>query len=413
MKSLSWSAAIFILLLMPGTIVQAQINKSVAYKKTAEEAAKIVAQVLKQSQVVDGHNDLFAWYFGCKYKKLPKCPQDLADYPLDTITKGETDIPRWRKGGVGAVQINVFGDSLRQFLDAYDLLYRMEKKYSKDLKVVSSAATMQKAMQEGKIALLPMLEGSVRLENKLSYLRFFYKQGLRCVTLNYYTTALGDGSDDGAKHNGISILGKEMVQEMNRLGILVDLSHSSAKAMSDILDITTAPVIFSHSNARALCNVNRNVPDDILLRLKENNGLIMLDMVPDHTSNDFVSWMRKGDSVYYTTRGKYPGDKNKLKELMDQWEKDFPRPVVTVSDIADHFDYVKKLIGINHIGIGGDYDGLDYYIKGMEDVSCYPKLLAELARRGWTASELKKITSENYLRVFAEVEKKAVDNHVK
>lgn len=370
-------------------------------------AEKITASVLKTSPIIDGHNDLFAWYFGCDYKKLPKCPQDIADYPLDTISKGETDIPRWRKGGVGAVQLNVFGDSLRQFLDAYDLLYRLEKTYSKDLKVVSSSTEMRKAMKDGKIAILPMLEGSVRLESKLSYLRFFYKQGLRCVTFTYYTSELADGSDGYAKNNGISALGKEMVAEMNRLGIIIDMSHISAKSMSDILDITKAPVIFSHSNAKALCNVSRNVPDDILLRLKANNGIIMLDMVPDHTSDAFVKWMRKGDSVYYTTKGKFPGDKEKLKEVMATWETAVPRPVVTVKDVADHFDYVKKLIGVDHIGIGGDYDGLDYYIKGMEDVSCYPKLLVELAKRGWTAGELKKITSQNYLRVFAEVEMKA------
>ena len=376
---------------------------SINYPIATDVAEKIAASVLNTSPIIDGHNDLFAWYFGCAYKKLPKCPQDISDYPLDTISKGETDIPRWRKGGVGGVQLNVFGDSLRQFLDAYDLLYRLEKTYSKDLKVVSSSTEMRKAMKDGKIAILPMLEGSVRLENKLSYLRFFYKQGLRCVTFTYYTSDLADGSDG----YGISALGKEMVAEMNRLGIIIDMSHISAKSMSDILDITKAPVIFSHSNAKALCNVSRNVPDDILLRLKVNNGIIMLDMVPDHTSDVFVKWMRKGDSVYYTTKGKFPGDKEKLKEVMATWEAAVPRPVVTVKDVADHFDYVKKLIGVDHIGIGGDYDGLDYYIKGMEDVSCYPKLLVELAKRGWTAGELKKITSENYLRVFAEVEKKA------
>ncbi|MBK8605910.1 MAG: dipeptidase [Chitinophagaceae bacterium] len=380
---------------------------SIHYPIATEVAEKIAASVLKTSPIIDGNNDLFAWYFGCAYKKLPKCPQDIADYPLDTISKGETDIPRWRKGGVGGVQLNVFGDSLRQFLDAYDLLYRLEKTYSKDLKVVSSSTEMRKAMKDGKIAILPMLEGSVRLENKLSYLRFFYKQGLRCVTFTYYTSDLADGSDGYVKNNGISALGKEMVAEMNRLGIIIDMSHISAKSMSDILDITKAPVIFSHSNAKALCNVSRNVPDDILLRIKANNGIIMLDMVPDHTSDAFVKWMRKGDSVYYTTKGKFPGDKEKLKEVMATWEAAVPRPVVTVKDVADHFDYVKKLIGVDHIGIGGDYDGLDYYIKGMEDVSCYPKLLVELAKRGWTTGELKKITSENYLRVFAEVEKKA------
>jgi membrane dipeptidase len=382
-------------------------NGSYNYPITEVKAKEMVAGIIKQSPVIDGHNDLFAWYFGCNYKKLPKCPQDIKDYPLDTITKGQTDIPRWRKGGVGGVQLNVFSDSLSGYMDAYDQLYRLEKTYSKDLKIVGTASEMRKAMQAGKIALLPMLEGSVRLENKVSLLRMFYKLGLRCITFTYYTSDLADGSDDKPRHNGISLIGKEMVQEMNRLGVIIDMSHVSAKSMSDILDITKAPVIFSHSNARALCGVNRNVPDEILKRLKLNGGLIMIDMVAEHTSNAFVKWMNTGDTVYYVTKEKYPGDKKKLKEVMDEWEKNYPKPAVTVADVADHFDYIKKLIGVDHIGISGDYDGMDYPIAGLEDVSCFPALLIELARRGWTETELRKITAENYLRVFEAVEKKA------
>ncbi len=383
------------------------MNDSKKYVKSDEEALKIVTQVLKSSPIVDGHSDLFAWYFGCNYKKLPKCPQDISDYPLDTLTKGQTDIPKWRKGGVGGVQLNVYSDSLSSFLDAYDLLYRLEKIYDKDLKVVSNSNEMRTTFQNGKIAILPMLEGSERLEGKISYLRDFYKLGLRCMTFTYTTGLLADGSDDEPMHNGISPLGRDMIKEMNKLGIIIDMSHISAKAMSDILDITEAPVIFSHSNARHLCDVNRNVSDEILLRLKSNKGIIMLDMVPDHTTNKFAKWVNDGDSVYYTTRKYNPGDKQKLKEVMSKWEVNNPQPIVSIPDIADHFDYVKKLIGVDYIGIGGDYDGIEYTINEMEDVSCYPTLLIELAKRGWTSTELKKITNENYLRVFSDVEKKS------
>lgn len=388
-------------------VADAQTTNIIKYQRTEKEAKSIIKKLIKTSPVIDGHNDLFAWYFGCNYKKLPKCPQDIGGYPLDTITKGQTDIPRWRKGGVGGVLLNVFADSLIPFLDAYDLLYRLEHKYNKDLKVVVTASEMHTTMQQGKIALLPMLEGSVRLENKLSFLRTFYKLGLRCVTFTYYTSDLADGSDDIPLHNGISALGREMVTEMNKLGIIIDMSHISANAMSQILDITYAPVIFSHSNARALCNVNRNVPDSILFRLKKNGGIIMLDMVPDHTTNVFAKWVKNGDSIYFSTRKQFPDDKQKLKDVMTQWEKDNPKPTVTVSDIADHFDYVKWLIGVDYIGISGDYDGLDYTINGMEDVSCFPNLLVELARRGWTKTELKKIAGENFLRVFKNVENSA------
>lgn len=399
---------LIIILLAALTPAQTQRSATVSYVTTEQKAQKIVAKVLKVSPVIDGHSDLFAWYFGCDYKKLPKCPQDIADYPIDSIRKGQTDIPRWRTGGVGGVQLNVFAETLPTFLDAYDLLYRLENTYPRDLKVVGSSVEMREAMRSGKIALLPMLEGSVRLENKPSLLRAFYKQGLRCVTFTYKTSDFGDGSDDTPKHNGITALGKEMVREMNRLGIIIDMSHISAKSMNDILDITEAPVIFSHSNAKALCNVNRNVPDDVLLRLKANRGLIMLDLVPEHTTNTFAKWYSDGESFYYQTKAKFPADKQKLKEAMNKWDIENPQPVVTVSDVADHFDYVRKLIGVDHIGIGGDFDGIDYTVTGMEDVSTFPKLLTELARRGWTETELKKITGENYLRVFEEIEKKSI-----
>ena len=162
-----------------GIIVNAQSIKVAKYQRTEKEARTIVENIIKTYPVIDGHNDLFAWYFGCDYKKLPKCPQDISDYPLDTIQKGQTDIIRWRKGGVGGVLLNVFADSLSTFLDAFDLLYRLEKKYESDLKVVSTTYDMRKAIQKGKIAILPMLEGSIRVENKLSFLRTFYKLGLR------------------------------------------------------------------------------------------------------------------------------------------------------------------------------------------------------------------------------------------
>lgn len=386
---------------------KAQNNSETKGRPAQNSDQTAIHKILLESPLIDGHNDLFAWYFGCSYKKLPKCPQDIADYPLNIISKGQTDIPRWRKGGVGGVLLNVYADSLSAFLDAYDLLYRIENTYKEDLKIVGSAKEMREAMKHGKIALLPMLEGSIRLENKKSLLRTFYKLGLRCVTFTYYTSDLADGSDDTPVHNGISALGKEMVKEMNNLGVIIDMSHISTEAMSQILDISNAPVIFSHSNARALCNVNRNVPDSILLRLKRNGGLIMLDMVPDHTSNEFAHWVNTGDSLYFSFEKQYPDDKQKWKQLITQWETENPQPAVSISEIADHFDYVKKLIGVDYIGIGGDYDGIDYTINGLEDVSCYPVLLTELLARGWSESELKKITGENFLRVFEAIELKA------
>ena len=368
----------------------------------SENAAKqLVAKVLKASPVIDGHNDLLVHYFDCK-----TCPKDLHEYRIDTIAKGHTDIPKMRKGGVGALLFNVFGKDtgLHAYMHGWDLLYRMEEKYAKDLKIVGSSAEMKKTMAEGKIALLPILEGAVRLKNDPALLRAYYKLGLRSVTFAYRTNGMADGSDDTVIHNGISEIGRVMVAEMNKLGVLVDMSHISAKAMHDILDVTKAPVIFSHSNVKALTHVNRNVPDDVLLRLKKNKGLIMLTFVPYFASNEHNAWMKEGDSIYYSILNSHPGDTAKLYSVMEQWEKDNPEPVVTIADMADHFDYVKKLIGVDHIGMAGDYDGISFTIKGLENISTFPNLLLELAKRGWTEQELRKITGENFLRVFAEVE---------
>ncbi len=378
-------------------------------KRSESDARATVRRVLKSSPIIDGHNDLFAWYHGCNYKKLAKCPQDISDYPLDKIQKGHTDIPRWRKGGVGGVQLNVYSETLSTFLDAYDLLYRLEKQYPKDLKVVRSSLEMRRAIVSGKIALLPMLEGSDRLEGKPWLLRTYYKLGLRTVTFTYTSGELADGSDDAPKNNGVSTLGKAMINEMNDLGIIIDISHASTKTMNDVLDQTSAPVIFSHSNARTVCDVERNVPDDVLLRLKKNGGLIMVDMAPEHTSNAFVKWMKEGDDLYFSVKKKNPDDPKLLANTMKAWELANPQPRVKITEVADHFDHVKRLIGVDHIGISGDYDGIEYTTDGLEDVSKFPDLLLELARRGWRETELKKITGQNFLRVFERVENSRKD----
>jgi membrane dipeptidase len=372
------------------------------YTLTEEEAKIIVAGVLKNAPVIDGHNDLFVQYMDCK-----TCPRDLKAFRLDTINTGHTDIPRLRKGGAGGVLMNVFGakKTATSYAAAWDLLRRMEKMYARDLKITTSSTAMRKAMTEGKIALLPILEGATRLDNSIELLRKYYQWGLRSVTFAYQTNGLADGSDDTPRHNGISNAGKHMVREMNRLGVIIDMSHISTKAMHAILDITQAPVIFSHSNVRALCDVNRNVPDSVLLRLKENGGLIMLTFVPYFVNKQLSNWLDAGDTAYYTAKGKYP--KAKVDSIMEQWETDHPQPVVDVADMADHFDYVKQLIGIDHIGMAGDFDGMHYTIRGLENTSTYPNLLIELARRGWTAGELEKISSKNFLRVFGEIEERS------
>jgi membrane dipeptidase len=374
------------------------------YPVAETQASAVVQKVLKESPVIDGHNDLFIHYMDCR-----ECPRDLNAHRLDTINTGHTDIPRLRKGGAGALLLNVFGEDKgpKSYLAAWDMLYRIEEAYPYDLKITTTSAEMRSTMKAGKIALLPILEGAIRLENSTALLRTYYRLGLRSVTFAYKTNGLADGSDDSVKHNGISNAGRNMVKEMNRLGVVIDMSHISAKAMNDILDVTQAPVIFSHSNIRTLCDVNRNVPDDVLIRLKKNKGIIMLTFVPYFVKPAHDKWLQAGDAVYYKSLEDYPNNQAKTDSIMTQWEKDNLEPIVTIADMADHFDYAKKLIGVDHIGMAGDFDGIHYTIKGLGNVSTYPALLKELAQRGWTLQELKKISGENFLRVFEEVERKA------
>lgn len=374
------------------------------YPVNEAQASALVQQVLLTSPVIDGHNDLFIHYMDCK-----TCPRDFTSHRLDTLNAGHTDIPRLRKGHAGALLLNIFGEdkSEKSYLDAWALLHRIEKEHAADLKIVATSGEMRAAIKAGKIALLPTLEGATRLQNSTALLEKYYKLGLRSVTFAYRTNGLADGSDDTVRHNGISEAGREMISAMNRLGVLIDMSHISAKAMHDILDVTQAPVIFSHSNIRALCDVNRNVADDVLLRLKKNNGLIMLTFVPYFVKLEHERWLQAGDSVYYKTTKEYKGDSLKMDSVFSVWDKHNPEPVITIADMADHFDYAKKLIGVNHIGMAGDFDGIQFTIQGLEDVSKYPALLKELAMRGWTAQELKKISGENFLRVFGDVERKA------
>jgi len=379
-----------------------------------QSAEEIVSKVLKDAPVIDGHNDLLIHYIWCK-----ACPRELDAYRLDTITDGHIDIPRLRKGGVGALLTNIFGrgKEMNEYLHGWDLIYRIEEKYSDDFKVAVTSSEVKETMKNGKVAIIPSMEHTYELVDDLGRLRTLYRLGLRSVILAYNNNNIADGAFDAPVHGGLSEYGKELVLEMNRLGIMIDLSHITEKGMLDVLEITRAPVIFSHANARALTDTERNASDQVLLKLKENGGLIMLTPVNYFTTQAAHDYfLVKLDSMSKVFQEKYPNPEQMSDEEIEladaewgAWEAANPEPKVTVKDFADHFDYVKKLIGVDHIGIGSDFDGMFYLIEGMEDASAFPNLLLELANRGWTESELKKITQENFLRVFEAVEKKAAE----
>lgn len=371
--------------------------------RTAAEARQLVTNLLRTHPVIDGHNDFYHNFYDCK-----GCTGAITDFPMDSVNRGNTNIPLYRKGSVAGQLYNVYGKDRKteNLLKAFDLLHQLPKKYPKDFMIAASAADFRKAAATNKIALLPILEGAVLLQDSKELLRMYYKLGLRSVTFAYRTNNLADGSDDTPKHNGISPLGASMIAEMNDLGILIDLSHISADAMRGILKTTRAPVIFSHSNAYSFCKVNRNVPDDVLDGLKRNNGIIMINFVPQYLSQQHADWIANAENSWRAKLEELKDTVQADKYYNEVWLPQHPQPVVTVTDVANHFDYIKSRIGVDHIGIGSDLgDFYEFTTKGMTDVSCFPALLTELAIRGWSEADLKKIARDNFLRVFSEVER--------
>lgn len=357
--------------------------------------------------LIDGHNDLLVHYMDCK-----TCPRGLADYDIRFQTSGDTDIPRLRSGGVGGILLNVFSSekSTIQTLVAFDFLRKMERKYAADFEVAATANDVRRIHRQGRIALIPVIEGATRLENLPMMVRTLHRLGLRAVTLAYKTNDLADGSNDTARHNGLSALGRTMVLEMNKTGVLVDISHVSTKTMHDVLDISIAPVIFSHSSARALVDVPRNVPDDVLIRMPKNGGLVMVSFVPYFTTKAHAAWADSQDKLDEDLNRRFEAGKiteSQGDSLVATWKVDHPEPVVTIAQVADHIEHVRKVAGIDHVGIGSDFDGMPQKVRGLEDISKFPNLLAELRRRGWKEAEIAKLAGGNFLRAMERAEQVA------
>ncbi|MCH2654549.1 MAG: dipeptidase, partial [Gemmatimonadetes bacterium] len=297
---------------------------------------------------------------------------DVGLYDLRQATSGDTDIPRLRQGLVGAqfwsVHVNVENPApAKQQLEQIDIAHRIFETYPDELEFAGSASDIQRIFGAGKIASLLGIEGGHVIENSLGALRAFYRAGVRYMGLTHFSnTDWADSSTDEVVNDGLSPFGEEVVREMNRMGMLVDLAHTSPATMSDALNLAEAPVIFSHAGAQALADHPRNVPDSILRRLTENGGVVMQVFYPPYISAD--------DSV------------------------------ASISDVADHIEHIRTVAGINHVGIGSDFDGIPTYVEGLEDVSTFPALFMELARRGWTDEELSKLAGENLLRVMRETE---------
>jgi membrane dipeptidase len=279
-------------------------------------------------------------------------------------------------------------------------------KYPDKLELALSVADIRRIFREKKVASLLGLEGGHAIENSLGLLRDYYDLGVRYMTLTHNVTlGWADAALDSARHGGLTPFGDSVVLEMNRLGMLVDLAHVSPGTMSRALDVTRAPVIFSHSAARAMVDVARNVPDSILRRVPANGGVVMVPFVTGFISPEVAAYDRASGAAMRDIRKRLGPDTAAVRAAASQWRAAHPKPRATLAQVADQIEYVKKIVGPDHVGIGSDFDGIDDVVLGLEDVSKFPDLFAELARRGWSDADLRKLAGENLLRVFSAAEK--------
>jgi membrane dipeptidase len=364
-------------------------------------------RVLRAVPLVDGHNDL-PWAI----REFAQAPRDVDAYDLRKTTSGHTDLARLRKGMVGGQFWSIYipgeiKDSgfARVQLEQFDIARRTIAKYPDMLEWALTADAIRRAHAHGHVGSLLGLEGGHAIENSLGALRVYYDLGARYMTLTHNVTLdWADAALDQAKHGGLTKFGEEVVREMNRLGMLVDLSHVSPGTMSDALNVTEAPVIFSHSSARGLTDVPRNVPDSILARLPQNGGVVMVTFVPTFISRKLVAHDSTRFAKQAEFRLRHPGDSTAVERDLADWDRTNPRPKATIADVAEHIEHVRKVAGIDHVGIGSDFDGITETPEGLPDVSSFPTLFAELSRRGWSERDLRKLAGENVLRALARAE---------
>lgn len=372
-----------------------------------DPALERAQRLLERTILVDGHNDL-PWAI----REYEAAPGDVAAYDITgrAPEDGQTDLPRLRQGRVSAQFWSVYtpGEALGGFaktqLEQIDLARRLIERYPQALRFARTASEVRAAKRAGRIASLLGIEGGHAIEDSLGALRAYYDLGVRYMTLthNVHTNWADAAMQTPAKHGGLSPFGDQVVREMNRLGMLVDLSHTAPETMHDALAVSQAPVIFSHSAARALCDTPRNVPDEVLAKLPANGGVVMVTFVAGFISQAAADVMLPATQEY---QRRAQGQSEAQREAL--WEEIFGAlelPPVTIADVADHIEHIRKVAGVDHIGIGGDFDGNSFWPQGLSDVSMYPNLFAELIRRGWSDRDLQKLAGENVLRALEQAE---------
>jgi membrane dipeptidase len=374
---------------------------------TADATTARISALLERQPVIDGHNDLL-WEarerFGYDFDRL-----DIEAGGTPT----HTDLPRLRQGGVGGQFWSVFvpaslsgDDAVSATLEQIDAGHQMVARYADQLAFARTADDVAAAWGSGRIASLLGAEGGHSINNSLATLRMLHVLGVRYLTLTHNSNVdWADSATDVPVHQGLSAFGVEVVREMNRIGMLVDLSHVSPDTMRDALRVAEVPAIFSHSSARAICDSPRNAPDDVLELLRDNNGVCMVTFVPTFVSPAAAAW-RLDANAAAEEEGITPADAGYMA-FYDAYQLEHPTPRATLADVVRHVQHVREVAGIDHVGLGGDYDGVATLPEGLEDVTGYPRLLAALADQGWSDDDLAKLTSGNILRVLRDAEEGA------
>jgi len=363
--------------------------------------------LLRRFPLIDGHNDLPWALRGRAQGDVSQVRFDL-DAPAEGL---HTDLPRLAAGRVGAqfwsvyVPARLAGDAaVTAVLEQIDVARRLIARYPEALGLALTADDVERVFASGRVASLLGAEGGHAIAGSLGVLRMLYALGVRYLTLTHNAnTGWADAATDDPQAGGLSEFGRDVVREMQRIGMLVDLSHVSVSTMHQALDVAGAPVIFSHSSTRALCDSPRNVPDDVLARLAGNGGVCMVTFVPGFVSQECADWMA-GLKAEAARRGLDPKDLSKLFSIQPEWERDHPVPQATLTQVADHVDHVRQVAGVEHVGLGGDFDGTGEVTVGLEDVSTYPALFAELLRRGWTEADCAALAGGNLLRTLRAAE---------
>ena len=388
------------------TVAVALLAGGAAAQDAGEARAR---RILERTPLIDGHNDL-PWALRQGHGSDPYAVDLTAN--LDASTELHTDIPRLRAGGVGGQFWSVYVpaslepvEAAKATFEQIDVVRRMVAAHPEAFELATTADDVQRIHRRGRIASLMGIEGGYSIDDSLGLLREFHQAGVRYMTLTHSTTTTwADSATDAPKWGGLSPFGEQVVKEMNRLGMMVDLSHVSEETMLDAMRVSEAPVIFSHSSARAVTGHARNVPDSVLRMMPEDGGVVMVTFVPGFVNEQVRAWGAARSAEQARLQSLNPGDPEAVTAGLQAWTAANPSPSASIDDVVAHIQHVREVAGVDHVGLGGDFDGVGSLPDGLEGVDAYPRLLAALMRNGWSEADIRKLAGENVLRVMRAVE---------